>query len=242
MVDTRHRKSGPDFAAPAAGKTGTGQDFRDAWFIGFTAELVTGVWVGNDDNLADEEGDGRQPADPALASPSWRAPSMASRSGRCRSPDRTAQVAALIPGVDGEYPNPRPAAALRSDAPCGIAPGLAGDDRDAAGDEQVAAGPEDRPRYEFFCRAHQPDGCKQDGERTGGDSGRSWGGIAAVEHGEGPVLRMPVHVCRSSRRKSDHGALRAVLLEVAERMQDNSPYQHPLYAGQMLKPAHPVAR
>ncbi len=35
---------------PAAGKTGTGQDFRDAWFIGFTAELVTGVWVGNDDN------------------------------------------------------------------------------------------------------------------------------------------------------------------------------------------------
>jgi hypothetical protein len=29
----------------------------------------------------------------------------------------------------------------------------------------------------------------------------------------------------------DHGALRAVLLEVAERMQDNYPYQHPLYAG-----------
>jgi penicillin-binding protein 1A len=35
---------------PAAGKTGTSQDFRDAWFMGFTAELVTGVWVGNDDN------------------------------------------------------------------------------------------------------------------------------------------------------------------------------------------------
>ncbi|HLB79527.1 MAG TPA: PBP1A family penicillin-binding protein [Dongiaceae bacterium] len=34
---------------PAAGKTGTSQDFRDGWFIGFTAELVTGVWVGNDD-------------------------------------------------------------------------------------------------------------------------------------------------------------------------------------------------
>jgi penicillin-binding protein 1A len=34
---------------PAAGKTGTTQDYRDAWFIGFTAELVTGVWVGNDD-------------------------------------------------------------------------------------------------------------------------------------------------------------------------------------------------
>ena len=34
---------------PAAGKTGTSQEFRDAWFMGFTAELVTGVWVGNDD-------------------------------------------------------------------------------------------------------------------------------------------------------------------------------------------------
>jgi len=35
---------------PAAGKTGTSQDFRDAWFIGYTARLVTGVWFGNDDN------------------------------------------------------------------------------------------------------------------------------------------------------------------------------------------------
>lgn len=34
----------------AAGKTGTSQDFKDAWFIGFTPQLVTGVWVGNDDN------------------------------------------------------------------------------------------------------------------------------------------------------------------------------------------------
>ncbi|MDQ8732671.1 PBP1A family penicillin-binding protein [Bradyrhizobium sp. LHD-71] len=35
---------------PAAGKTGTSQDFRDAWFVGYTANLVTGVWLGNDDN------------------------------------------------------------------------------------------------------------------------------------------------------------------------------------------------
>lgn len=33
-----------------------------------------------------------------------------------------------------------------------------------------------------------------------------------------------------------------VILEVAERLQDNYPYFHPLYAGQMLKPPHPVAR
>jgi len=36
---------------PAAGKTGTSQDFRDAWFIGYTSHLVTGVWLGNDDNM-----------------------------------------------------------------------------------------------------------------------------------------------------------------------------------------------
>lgn len=35
---------------PSAGKTGTTQDFHDAWFVGFTADLVTGVWIGNDDN------------------------------------------------------------------------------------------------------------------------------------------------------------------------------------------------
>jgi penicillin-binding protein 1A len=35
---------------PAAGKTGTTQDFRDAWFVGYTADLVAGVWLGNDDD------------------------------------------------------------------------------------------------------------------------------------------------------------------------------------------------
>jgi len=35
---------------PAAGKTGTTQDYRDAWFVGYTADLVAGVWLGNDDH------------------------------------------------------------------------------------------------------------------------------------------------------------------------------------------------
>ncbi len=34
---------------PVAGKTGTTQDYRDAWFVGFTSRYVTGVWFGNDD-------------------------------------------------------------------------------------------------------------------------------------------------------------------------------------------------
>lgn len=35
---------------PAAGKTGTTSDYKDAWFVGYTPDLVAGVWVGNDDN------------------------------------------------------------------------------------------------------------------------------------------------------------------------------------------------
>ncbi len=46
-IGTAHKAALPGW--PAAGKTGTSQDFRDAWFIGYTARLVTGVWLGNDD-------------------------------------------------------------------------------------------------------------------------------------------------------------------------------------------------
>jgi penicillin-binding protein 1A len=46
-IGTAHKATLPGW--PAAGKTGTSQDFRDAWFIGYTAHLVTGVWLGNDD-------------------------------------------------------------------------------------------------------------------------------------------------------------------------------------------------
>ncbi len=35
---------------PTAGKTGTTQDYHDAWFVGFTSDLICGVWIGNDDN------------------------------------------------------------------------------------------------------------------------------------------------------------------------------------------------
>ncbi|MFM9863767.1 MAG: transglycosylase domain-containing protein [Micropepsaceae bacterium] len=36
---------------PSAGKTGTSQDFKDAWFVGYTRQVVAGVWTGNDANL-----------------------------------------------------------------------------------------------------------------------------------------------------------------------------------------------
>jgi penicillin-binding protein 1A len=52
---------------PAAGKTGTTNNLRDAWFMGFTPELVTGVWVGYDDRTAMGKGETGSRA----ASPIW---------------------------------------------------------------------------------------------------------------------------------------------------------------------------
>ena len=54
---------------PAAGKTGTTNDFHDAWFIGYTPELVAGVWVGFDNqvSLGKRETGGR------VAAPVWLA-------------------------------------------------------------------------------------------------------------------------------------------------------------------------
>ena len=47
QIGTAQRAQLPGWQA--AGKTGTSQDFRDAWFVGYTGHLVTGVWLGNDD-------------------------------------------------------------------------------------------------------------------------------------------------------------------------------------------------
>jgi len=52
---------------PAAGKTGTTNDLRDAWFMGFTPDLVTGVWVGYDDRKPMGKGETGSRA----ASPIW---------------------------------------------------------------------------------------------------------------------------------------------------------------------------
>ncbi|MBB2707645.1 UNVERIFIED_ORG: 1A family penicillin-binding protein [Rhizobium esperanzae] len=50
LVVERGTGRGADPGTFAAGKTGTSQDNRDAWFVGFTDTLVVGVWVGNDDD------------------------------------------------------------------------------------------------------------------------------------------------------------------------------------------------
>ncbi|GFO59542.1 penicillin-binding protein 1A [Geomonas silvestris] len=52
---------------PAAGKTGTTDDYRDAWFVGYTPQLVTGVWVGQDK----PKPGGRGFTGGAVAAPIW---------------------------------------------------------------------------------------------------------------------------------------------------------------------------
>jgi penicillin-binding protein 1A len=83
---------------PVAGKTGTGQDFRDAWFVGFTAELVTGVWVGNDDNSPMKRVVGGSL--PAQLWHNYMASALESEPVR-PLPLPSEQIAAIIPGIDG---------------------------------------------------------------------------------------------------------------------------------------------
>ena len=71
---------------PSAGKTGTTQDFHDAWFVGFTADLVCGVWIGND-NAAPmtSKADRRRRCRRISSMPSWKTPNRICRCGRWRA-------------------------------------------------------------------------------------------------------------------------------------------------------------
>jgi len=49
VIEEGTGRAAKQLGRPAAGKTGTSNQVRDAWFVGYTPELVTGVWVGYDD-------------------------------------------------------------------------------------------------------------------------------------------------------------------------------------------------
>jgi penicillin-binding protein 1A len=57
-----------ELGRPSAGKTGTTNDFTDAWYIGFTPQLTAGVWVGNDDP---RQSLGKKETGAAAALPIW---------------------------------------------------------------------------------------------------------------------------------------------------------------------------
>ncbi len=65
---TARRAIGEKFSRPAAGKTGTSSDFADAWFVGFTPDLVAAAWIGYDRRISL----GKHMAGGTVAAPIWR--------------------------------------------------------------------------------------------------------------------------------------------------------------------------
>ena len=106
----------------AAGKTGTSQDFRDAWFIGYTSRLVTGVWLGNDDDESSKKAVGG-----GLPVDIWSRFMRAALANTAPTP---------LPGVAEGWFNPAPAPGPAPPAPIATAPPSAQPDnrqKDASG-------------------------------------------------------------------------------------------------------------
>ncbi|ESX45787.1 penicillin-binding protein [Mesorhizobium sp. C416B] len=108
------------FAWPSAGKTGTSQNSRDAWFVGYTANLTTGVWFGNDDGTPMKKVTGG-----ALPAQAWHEFMVAAHEGvpvrplpgtwKSTPPDTI--VPDDIPSVDNNQAAPLPAVAVSRSEP-----------------------------------------------------------------------------------------------------------------------------
>ena len=90
-----------------AGKTGTSQSARDAWFLGFSADYVVGVWMGNDDNepLRNTTG-GSLPADIWRETMKRVHEGLPARPLPMRQPDPV--IAPVVPFATGQRPQPQP--------------------------------------------------------------------------------------------------------------------------------------
>ncbi|ODT18788.1 MAG: penicillin-binding protein [Mesorhizobium sp. SCN 65-12] len=107
------------FAWPSAGKTGTSQNSRDAWFVGYTANLTTGVWFGNDDGSPMKKVTGG-----ALPAQAWHEFMVAAHEGvpvrplpgTWKSTPADTIVPDEIPSADAS-PAPVPAAPVGQSAP-----------------------------------------------------------------------------------------------------------------------------
>ncbi|MBZ9761823.1 penicillin-binding protein [Mesorhizobium sp. CA8] len=108
------------FNWPSAGKTGTSQNSRDAWFVGYTANLTTGVWFGNDDGSPMKKVTGG-----ALPAQAWHEFMVAAHKGvpvrplpgTWKSTPSDTIVPDEIPSADATQPPPAPPAAVGQSAP-----------------------------------------------------------------------------------------------------------------------------
>ncbi|RUX25955.1 penicillin-binding protein, partial [Mesorhizobium sp. M4A.F.Ca.ET.050.02.1.1] len=106
-------------AWPSAGKTGTSQNSRDAWFVGYTANLTTGVWFGNDDGSGMKKVTGG-----ALPAQAWHEFMVAAHEGvpvrplpgTWKSTPSDTIVPDDIPSADAGQPVPVPQAAIGQSA------------------------------------------------------------------------------------------------------------------------------
>jgi penicillin-binding protein 1A len=98
-----------------AGKTGTTDGYRDAWFIGFNKQLVTGVWVGFDDNTS--LGQGQSGATAAL--PAW--PSIMQKAIELDSP-KNSKGEPIIDGTRYQFTRPDNIVTVRISKETGLLP------------------------------------------------------------------------------------------------------------------------
>lgn len=96
----------------AAGKTGTTNEFRDAWFAGYAGDLVTVVWTGNDDNSPTDHATGGGPPARIFGSFMREAP----RDGLGSRPPSTRSLITPVAGVEAEASEAAPVTELAADA------------------------------------------------------------------------------------------------------------------------------
>ena len=127
---------------PAGGKTGTSQDFRDAWFVGYTGMLTCGVWLGNDDGTPTKRATGG-----SMASVVWQKFMTDAHRGKrmVGIPGTPSAAAGVAPGpgtgtVGQKAPPPEPVAIPPANgAPISIGPqgGMGGGEAPRAQSSQV---------------------------------------------------------------------------------------------------------
>jgi len=99
---------GAKINVPAEGKTGTSQSYKDAWFIGFTDDIVVGVWVGNDDNTPTRGVTGGD-----LPARIWNEFVSQSAAARAKAVRAQPRVAALSAPAAGDIPSAPSAGVVR---------------------------------------------------------------------------------------------------------------------------------